>query len=62
MQGLTVVVEPLKCIMEEQAEKLRHKQVPAFFYNSSLSEKEMDFMINLVSRKELTMAILLTSP
>ena len=62
MQGLTVVVEPLKCFMEEQAEKLRHKQVPAFFYNSSLTEKEMDFTIDLLSRKELNMAILFTSP
>ena len=61
-QGLTVVVEPLKCIMEEQTIKLRHKQVPAFFYNSSLTEKEMDFTINLLCHKELNMAILFTSP
>ncbi len=29
-QGLTVVIEPLKFIMEEQTEKLREKHVPAF--------------------------------
>ena len=39
MQGLTVVIEPLKFIMEEQAEKLRLKKVPAFYYNSSLMQK-----------------------
>ena len=30
-QGLTVVIEPLKFIMEEQAEKLRQNQIPAVF-------------------------------
>ncbi len=41
-QGLTVVIEPLKFIMEEQAEKLRQRQIAAFFYNSSLTDKEME--------------------
>ena len=45
-QGLTVVIEPLKFIMEEQAEKLRQRQIAAFFYNSSLTDKEMEFVIN----------------
>jgi RecQ family ATP-dependent DNA helicase len=58
MQGLTIVVEPLKCIMEEQAQKLRQKQIPAFFFNSSLTEKEMDFTVNQLCRPELT----ITSP
>ncbi len=45
MQGLSVVMEPLKFIMEEQADKLRSKQVPAFYYNSSLTDAEMDFVV-----------------
>ena len=40
-QGLTVVIEPLKFIMEEQVEKLRQKHVLAFFYNSSLTDTEL---------------------
>ena len=36
-EGLTVVVEPLKFIMQEQVEKLRQKHIPAFYYNSSLT-------------------------
>jgi RecQ family ATP-dependent DNA helicase len=62
MQGLSVVVEPLKFIMEEQAEKLRSKQVPAFYYNSSLTDAEMDSIVNTLCRKDLPYAILFTSP
>ena len=46
IQGLSVIIEPLKFIMEEQAEKLRAKQIPAFYYNSSLTDTEMDFGVN----------------
>ena len=62
MQGLTVVIEPLKFIMEEQAGKLRLKQVPAFYYNSSLTDAEMDFVVNTLCRRDLPYAILFTSP
>ena len=61
-KGLTVVIEPLKFIMEEQAEKLRQKQVPAFYYNSSLTETEMEHVANALSRNDLPYAILFTSP
>ncbi len=63
MQGrLSVVVEPLKFIMEEQADKLRSKQVPAFYYNSSLTDAEMDFVVNTLCRQDLPYAIIFTSP
>lgn len=62
MQGLTVVIEPLKFIMEEQSEKLRSKQIPAFYYNSSLTDTEMDFVVNALCRLDLPYAILFTSP
>ena len=61
-QGLSIVIEPLKFIMEEQREKLRQKQIPAFFYNSSLTDKEMEFVINFLCRRDMPQAILLTSP
>jgi RecQ family ATP-dependent DNA helicase len=61
-QGLTVIVEPLKFIMEEQTEKLRQKQIPAFFYNSSLTDREMEYVINYLLRDDLHHAILFTSP
>ena len=61
-QGLSIVFEPLKFIMEEQCEKLRQKQIPAFFYNSSLTDKEMEFVINSLCRQDLPQAILFTSP
>ena len=61
-QGLTIVIEPLKFIMEEQANKLREKQISSFFYNSSLTDREMDYVINCLSRLDLTQVILFTSP
>ena len=61
-QGLTIIIEPLKFIMEEQAENLRQKQVPAFFYNSSLTDTEMEFVVNALCRQDLPFAILFTSP
>ena len=52
MQGLCVVIEPLKFIMEEQAEKLRAKQIPAFYFNSSLTDTEMDYVVNAICRQQ----------
>ena len=62
IQGLSVIIEPLKFIMEEQAEKLRAKQIPAFYYNSSLTDTEMDFVVNALCRRDFPYAILFTSP
>ncbi len=61
-EGLTVVVEPLKLIMEKQVEKLRQKHTPAFYYNSSLTNTEMEFVINTLCRQELQYVMLFTSP
>ena len=61
-QGLTVIVEPLKFIMEEQAMKLRQKQIPAFFYNSSLTNTEMEYVINFFCQQDVPYALLFTSP
>ena len=61
IQGLSVIIEPLKFIMEEQAEKLRAKQIPAFYYNSSLTDTEMDFVVNALCRRDFPYAILFIS-
>ena len=61
-QGLTIVIEPLKFIMEEQANKLREKQIPSFFYNSSLTDRELDYVINSLCQLDFTQVILFTSP
>ena len=61
-QGLTVVIEPLKFIMEEQVEKLRQKHVLAFFYNSSLTDTEMEYVLNELSRQDLPYVLLFTGP
>ena len=62
MQGLTIIIEPLKFIMEEQAEKLRAKQIPAFYYNSALTDTEIDYVVNTLCRQDLPYAVLFTSP
>ena len=62
MQGLCVVIEPLKFIMEEQAEKLRAKQIHAFYFNSSLTDTEMDYVVNAICRRDFPYVMLFTSP
>ncbi len=47
--------------MEEQTEKLNEKHVPTFYFNSSLTEVEMDFTINALTNKDTPYAILFTS-
>ena len=57
-----VVIEPLKFIMEEQAEKLRAKQIPAFYFNSSLTDTEMDYVVNAICRRDFPYVVLFSSP
>ena len=61
MQGLCVVIELLKFIMEEQAEKLRAKQIPSFYFNSSLIDTEMDYVVNKICRRDFPYVVLFTS-
>ena len=62
MQGLCVVIEPLKFIMEEQAQKLRAQQIPAFYFNSSLTDTEMDYIVNAICRQDFPYVMLFTGP
>ena len=48
--------------MEEQAEKLRAKQIPAFYFNSSLTDTEMDYVVNAICRRDFPYVVLFTSP
>ncbi|XP_068745692.1 ATP-dependent DNA helicase RecQ-like [Montipora capricornis] len=61
-QGLTVVIEPLKFLMEEQVAILREKGVSAFYFNSSLTDTEMDFVIHSLTRFRSQYVMLFTSP
>ena len=61
-QGLTVVIEPLKFIMEEQVEMLCQKYDLAFFYNSSLADTGMEYVLNELSRQDFPYVLLFTSP
>lgn len=62
MQGLTIVIQPLKFLMEEQMAALREKGVSAFFFNSSLTDTEMDFVIHSLTRFRSQYVMLFTSP
>lgn len=61
-QGLTVIREPLKFLMEEQVATLREKGVSAFHFNSSLADAEMDFVIHSLTRFKSQYVMLFTSP
>ena len=61
-QGLTVIIEPLKFLMEEQVAILREKGVSAFYFNSSLTDNEMDFVIHSLTRFKSQYVMLFTSP
>ena len=48
--------------LKEQVEKLCQKHVLAFFYNSSLTDAEMEYVLNELSRQDLPYVLLFTSP
>ena len=61
-QGLTVIIEPLKFLMEEQVAALREKGVSAFYFNSSLTDTEMDFVVHSLTQFRSQYVMLFTSP
>ena len=60
-QGLTIVIQPLKFLMEEQVSSLRKKGIHALFFNSPL-KKEADSVIHYLTRCNSQYIILFTSP
>jgi ATP-dependent DNA helicase RecQ len=60
-QGLTIVIQPLKFLMEEQVSTLRDKGIHALYFNSSL-KKEADSVIHYLTRCDSQYVILFTSP
>ena len=61
-QGLTVIIQPLKFLMEQQVTVLREKVVSAFYFNSSLTDTEMDVVIHSLTQFRFQYVMLLTSP
>ena len=61
-QGLTVIIQPLKFLMEQQVTVLREKGVSAFYFNSSLADTEMDVVIHSLMRFRSQYVMLFTSP
>ena len=61
-EGVTVVIQPLKSLMEEQVSKLRGKGIPAYFLNRSLADDQIEEVINIVTNRTVKYAILFTGP
>ena len=60
--GITIVIEPLKSLMEEQVKSLQSKNVVAFFINDYLTESQIDQIISFLIDPTHKYAILFTSP
>ena len=61
-EGVTVVIQPLKSLMEEKVSKLRGKGIPAYFLNRSLADDQIEEVINILTNRTVKYAILFTSP
>ena len=61
-KGITIVIEPLKSLMEEQVKSLQSKNVVAFFINDYLTESQIDQIISFLIDPTHKYAILFTSP
>ena len=60
-QGLTIVIQSIKFLMEEQVSSLRKKGIHALFFNSSL-KKKAESVIHYLTRCNSQYVILFTSP
>ena len=61
-EGVTVVIQSLKSLMEEQVSKLRGKGIPAYFLNRSLPDDQIEEVINILTNRTVKYAILFTGP
>ena len=61
-KGITIVIEPLKSLMEGQVKSLQSKNVVAFFINDYLRESQVDQIISFLIDPTHKYAILFTSP
>ena len=62
LEGVTIVVQPLKSLMEEQVVNLRQKGIAAYFVNSSLPDGQIAEVINILCSETVRYAILFTGP
>ncbi len=61
ISAITVIIEPLKFLMEDQVCTLRKKGIPALYFNSSL-KTEADNIIHFLIQTSCQYIILFTSP
>jgi len=52
-EGLTIVISPLISLMKDQVDFLKSKNIPADFYNSSLSDSEKRIIEDKLSKQEI---------
>ena len=62
MSGITIVVEPLKALMEEQVVDLRNKHVISFFNNSTMSQQQRTEIIAAILNPKIYYSLVFTSP
>ena len=60
--AITIIVEPLKSLMEEQVKYLRSKNITSFFINSPLSQDRISEVISTLTNTYTRYALLFTSP
>ena len=57
-EGLTIVVSPLISLMKDQVEQLHEMGIKAVFLNSSLTQSEYQFNINLILENKIKLVYL----
>lgn len=58
MEGTTIVISPLISLMKDQVDTLIQKKIPAAFINSSLSNDEMNSIINQLKNNDIKLLYL----
>ena len=62
ISGITVVVQPLKFLMEEQAKRLRGNGIMAFYVNSFMEDDQIYEVVNSIGKQTTKYALVFTSP
>ena len=62
LKGISIIIQPLKALMEEQVFSLRQKGVTCYFINGSISAQQRSEIINILTNKDVEYALLFTDP